>query len=195
MINGIIAALLAILFLRFAFRKFYRFPSRTEHDVASFLVPVDLGELMELIDTLTEEIMWHELEPQELRKVQLKRLSLLLEYSRRMRNNANILQEWGEYGYRRQRYTQEDGIKSCSLGLIKACRHFHFGSRSIQLDLHVKFVKLKLFPSRPVPRLSRLRRIDASFDLLFAYQSIRIAAEYLSQAYGEDCYQGLAKTL
>ncbi|HXB22980.1 MAG TPA: hypothetical protein VNV88_16445 [Candidatus Solibacter sp.] len=195
MINGFIAALLTILFLRFAFRKFYRFPNRTEHDVASFLAPVDLGELMDLVDALTEEIMWHELEPRELRKVQLKRLRLLLEYSHRMRHNANVLQEWGAYGYRRRRYAQEDGIKSCSLGLVKACRHFHFGARSVQFDLHVKFVKLKLFPTGPVPRLSRVRRIDASFDLLFAYQSIRIAAEYLSQAYGEDCYQSLAKTL
>jgi hypothetical protein len=43
--------------------------------------------------------------------------------------------------------------------------------------------------------LSRLRRIDESFDLLFAYQSIRVAAEYLSQAYGEDCYESLTQIL
>ena len=187
--------LLTAFAIRFSYRQFYRFPNRTERDVASFLVPVDLGELMDLVDALTEEIMWHELEPRELRKVQLKRLRLLLTYTRWMRHNGDVLQEWGEYGYRRRHYAQEDGIKSCSLGLVKACRQFRFGSRSVQFDLHIKFVKLKLFPSRPVPRLSRLRRIDASFDLLFAYQSIRIAAEYLSQAYGEDCYQSLAKTL
>jgi hypothetical protein len=42
--------------------------------------------------------------------------------------------------------------------------------------------------------LSRARQID-SFDLLFAYQAIRIAAEYLSQAYGDDCYEDLAEVL
>jgi hypothetical protein len=192
---GFILAILAIFFLRFVYRKFYRFRNRTEHDVASYLVPVDLGELTDLVDTLTEELMRHELEPQELRQVQLKRLRLLQEYAGWMRHNADVLQEWGEYGYGRRRYAEEDGIKSYSQELIKSCRQFRFGARSIQLDLHIKFIKLKLFPSKPVPRLSRLRPIDASFDLLFAYQAIRIAAEYLSQAYGEDCYESLAEIL
>jgi hypothetical protein len=42
--------------------------------------------------------------------------------------------------------------------------------------------------------LSRARQVD-SFDLLFAYQGIRIAAEYLSLDYGDDCYRGLAEVL
>jgi hypothetical protein len=195
MTTGFIAALLLIFFLRIAYRRFTRFRNRTEEDVASYLLPIDLGELTGLVDKLTEEIMWHELEPRELREIQMNRMRLLQNYIRWMRHNADVLQEWGEYSYNRRRFAEEDGIKSCSLDLIKACRNFRFGARAIQLDLHIKFIKLKLFPSKPVPRLSRIRRIDASFDLLFAYQSIRLAAEYLSQAYGDDCYEGLAEIL
>jgi hypothetical protein len=195
MINGFIAALLAIFVLRVVYRKIYRFSNCTEHDVASYLIPLDLGELSDLGDILTEELLKDELGPKEFRKEQLKRIRLLQEYTRWMRRNGDVLQEWAEYGYRRRRYAEEDGIKSCSLKLIKACRHFRFGARSIQLDLHIKFLKMKLFPSQPVPMLSKLRRIDASFDLLFAYQAIRVAAEYLSQAYGEDCYESLAQVL
>ena len=43
--------------------------------------------------------------------------------------------------------------------------------------------------------LSHVRQVDNSFDLLFAYQGIRIAAEYLSRAYGEDCFEDLAQVL
>ena len=35
--------------------------------------------------------------------------------------------------------------------------------------------------------------MDDSFDLLFAYQGIRIAAEYLSRAYGGDCFEDLGR--
>ena len=195
MITGFIAAFLLIFFSRIAYQRFTRFRNRTEDDVVSYLLPIDLGELTGLVDALTEEIMWHELEPLELRKVQMNRMRLLLNYIRRMRHNADVLQEWGEHGYRRRRFAEEDGIKSCSLDLLKSCRHFRFGARAVQLDLHIKFIKLKLFPSKPIPKLSQLRRIDASFDLLFAYQSIRVAAEYLSQSYGDDYYDRLAEIL
>lgn len=195
MIGGILITLIIIWSLRTVYRQIYRFRNRNEHDVVSFLVPLDLGELTELVDPLTEEVLLDERGPEGFREEQFKRIRLLKEYTRWMRRNADVLQEWGEYGYRRRVHAEEDGIESSSLKLIKACRQFRFGARSAQLDLHVKFLKMKLFPSRPAPRLSKLRRIDASFDLLFAYQSIRVAAEYLSQAYGQDCYDNLADVL
>ena len=123
------------------------------------------------------------------------RLRLLQEYTRRMRHNADILQEWGEYGFNRRRYADEDGIRSHSLELIKNCREFRYGARAVQLQLHLWFIEMKLFPSHPVPLLSSTRQVDGSFDLLFAYQGIRIAAEYLSRAYGDDCFANLAEAL
>ena len=195
MTGGFIAAFLVMfLLVRLAWRRIYRFRNRTENDVAPFLLAVDLAELSYLVDNLTEERLRYELDPGEFRKEQLVRLRLLQEYTRWMRHNADILQEWGESSFSRRRYADEDGIRSHSLELIKSCRDFRYGARAVQLQLHLWFIRMKLFPSRPAPLLSRARQVD-SFDLLFAYQGIRIAAEYLSQAYGDDCYQGLAEVL
>src|SRR5689334_21526517 len=195
MTGGFIAAFLVIFFLvRLAWRRIYRFRNRTENDVAPFLVAVDLAELSYLVDNLTEERLRYDLDPEEFRKEQLVRLRLLQEYTRWMRHNADILQEWGEYGFNRRRYADEDGIRSHSLQLIKTCREFRYGARAVQLQLHLWFIRMKIFPARPEPLLSRARQVD-SFDLLFAYQGIRIAAEYLSQAYGDDCYDDLAEVL
>ena len=196
MTTGLILAFLAILFflVRVGWRRLYRFRNRTENDVTPYLLRIDLHELGDLVDVLTEEKLRYDLEPEEFRKEQINRLRLLQEYTRWMRRNADILQEWGEYGFDRRRYAEEDGIKSCSLDLIKSCKEFRYGARAVQLQLHLWFLRMKFFPSRPAPMLSRGRQID-SFDLLFAYQGIRIAAEYLSQAYGDDCYDELAEIL
>ncbi len=200
MTGGFIAAFLVVFFLvRLGWRRIYRFRNRTENHVAPFLLAVDLAELSYLVDNFTEEHLRYDLEPEEFRKEQLVRLRLLQEYTRRMRHNADILQEWGEYGFNRRRYADEDGIRSNSLELIKSCREFRYGARAVQLQLHLwfietKLIEMKLFPSRPAPLLSRARQVD-SFDLLFAYQGIRIAAEYLSRAYGDDCYHDLAEVL
>lgn len=196
MTGGLIAAFLVIfLVLRLAWRRIYRFRNRTEDDVVPFMLRVDLAELIDLVDNLTEEQLRYDLTPEEFRKEQLIRLRLLQEYTRRMRHNADILQEWGEYGFNRRRYADEDGIRSHSLELIKSCRNFRYAARAVQLQLHMWFIEMKLFPARPAPMLSNVRHVDDSFDLLFAYQGIRIAAEYLSRAYGDDCYQDLAEVL
>lgn len=195
MIVGLIAALATLFVLRLAWRRIYRFRNRTENDVAPFLLAVDLAELSYLVDNLTEERLRYDLDPEEFRKEQLVRLRLLQEYTRRMRHNADILQEWGEHGFNRRRYADEDGIRSHSLELIKSCREFRYGARAVQLQLHLWFMEMKFFPARPAPLLSSTRQVDGSFDLLFAYQGIRIAAEYLSRAYGDDCYDDLAEVL
>jgi hypothetical protein len=196
MTTGLIVALLAILYflLRVGWRRMYRFRNRTEYDVTPYLLRIDLNELGDLVDVLTEEQLRYDLEAEEFRKEQINRLLLLQEYTRWMRRNADILQEWGEYGFGRRRYAEEDGIKSCSLELVKSCKEFRYGARAVQLQLHLWFMRMKFFPWRPAPMLSRARQID-SFDLLFAYQAIRIAAEYLSRAYGDDCYDELADVL
>src|SRR5579859_2152995 len=183
MIGGLIFALLVMSYLlRWGWRKIYRFTNRTEHDVTPYLLHIDLSELSYLVDSLTEEQLRYELGPEEFCKEQLGRLRLLQEYIRWMRRNADILQEWGEYGFGRRRYADEDGIKSCSLEVVKTCKEFRYGARAVQLQLHMWFVEMKFFPARPAPMPSRARQVDG-FDLLFAYQAIRIAAEYLSRAY------------
>lgn len=195
MTGAFIAAFLVMFFLvRLGWRRIYRCHNRTENHVAPFLLPVDLAELSYLVDNLTEERLRYDLDPEEFRKEQLVRLRLLQEYTRWMRHNADILQEWGEYGYNRRRYADEDGIRSHSLELIKSCCEFRYGARAVQLQLHLWFFTMKLFPSHPVPLLSGARQFD-SFDLLSAYQGIRIAAEYLSRDYGDDCYADLAEVL
>ena len=194
----VVMLLFVLLFLyigKLTFRQFYRFPNRTEDDIASFLPPIDVDELFHLVDPFTEVLLRQELGPEEFRREQFKRILLLQQYIRWMRDYAEVMQEWGEYGYDRRRHATEDGIKSRSLELIKACRHFRHGARYVQRDLYIHFLKMRLFPARPAPMLSEMRKLDASFDLLFAFQDVRIAAEYLTQAYGEDCFERLGPVL
>jgi hypothetical protein len=195
MTGGFVAAFVVMFFIVLAWRRIYRFRNRTEDDVVLFVLRVDLAELSYLVDNFTEERLRYELTPEAFRKEQLVRLRLLQEYTRRMRHNADILQEWGEYGFNRRRYADEDGIRSHSLELLKSCREFRYAARAVQLQLHLWFLEMKFFPARPAPKLSQVRHVDDSYDLLFAYQGIRIAAEYLSRAYGDDCYRDLAEVL
>jgi hypothetical protein len=198
MIAEFMAVLLfVVLFLyagKFTFRQFYRFPSRTEHDIASYIAPINVDELFHLADSLTEEILRCELGPEEFRQRQFKRILLLQQNIRWMMMYADVMQEWAEHGYHR-RHAAEDGIKDRSQGLIRACRHFRYGARHVQMDLYIRFLKMRLFPSRPAPMLSEVRKLDAGFDLLYAFQDVRIAAEYLTQAYGDDCFQMLGPAL
>jgi hypothetical protein len=199
MIAEFVAVLLFVLLClyagKFTFRQFYRFPNRTEDDIASFIVPIEVDELFHLTDYLTEEMLQCELGHEEFRRRQFKRILQLQQNIRWMMDYADVMQEWGEYGYHRRRHAEEDGIKASSQRLIKACRHFRYGARYVQMDLYIQFLKMKLFPARPAPMLSRLRKLDASFDLLFAFQDVRIATEYLTQAYGEDCFERLGPVL
>jgi hypothetical protein len=146
MIVGIVAALATVFVLRILLRRIYRFRNRTEYDVAPFLLAVDLAELSYLVDNLTEEQLRYELSPEEFRKEQLVRLRLLQEFTRRMRHNADILQEWGEYGFDRRRYADEDGIRSHSLQLIKNCREFRYAARAVQLQLHMWVYRNEALP-------------------------------------------------
>jgi hypothetical protein len=199
MIAEFVAMVLFVLLFLYAgkltFRQFYRFPNRTEDDIASFLPPIDVDELFHLVDPFTEERLKYKLGPEEFRRQQFKRILLLQQNICWMMAYADVMQEWGEYGYHRHRHAEEDGIKEHSQKLIKACRHFRHGARYVQRDLYIHFLKMKLFPARPAPMLSEVRQLDASFDLLFAFQDVRIAAEYLAQAYGEDCFERLGPVL
>src|ERR1041385_9381045 len=86
MIGGWIFAFLVMSFLlRWGWRKLYRFTNRTEHDVAPYLLHIDLAELSYLVDALTEEQLRYELGPEEFRKEQLNLLRLLQENIRWMR--------------------------------------------------------------------------------------------------------------
>jgi len=86
MIAEFVAMLLfVLLFLyagKFTFRQFYRFPNRTEDDIASYIAPIDVDELFHLTDPFTEERLKYKLGPEEFRREQFKRILLLQQYIR-----------------------------------------------------------------------------------------------------------------
>ena len=72
----------------------FRFPDRTIHDVADYLLPIDFEKAEALLDPQMEAILRKELLPVEFRALQRKRMHLYLAIVQRMAHNAAVLIEW-----------------------------------------------------------------------------------------------------
>jgi hypothetical protein len=84
-------ALSCIYMLRCAWR---RFPHRDVDDVIPFLYPVDISLAESLLDPAAEFGFRWQLNPQQFRQAQRKRMRLYLELTRRMSHNSKVLVEY-----------------------------------------------------------------------------------------------------
>ena len=72
----------------------FRFPDRTIHDVADYLLPVDFDKAEALLDPQEEATLRKDLSPAEFRALQRKRIHLYLAIVQRMAHNSAVLIEW-----------------------------------------------------------------------------------------------------
>ena len=72
----------------------FRFPDRTIHDVADYLLPVDFDKAEALLDPQEEATLRKDLSPTEFRALQRKRIHLYLAIVQRMAHNSAVLIEW-----------------------------------------------------------------------------------------------------
>jgi hypothetical protein len=185
MIVGFVEALVVLVILRVVYRQIYHYSKSCAQDVARHFEYVDMDEVFRLTNFFDEEQLRINLGEKKFRLAQLLNTRLLQEWVRCMARNADSLQEWASNLFKKRRYADEDEVKSCSRELIKACKDFRYGSRAVQLVLHESLLKMIVFPWRPAPMLSKVRKIEG-FDLLHAYERIRTAAEDLGRACGDE---------
>jgi hypothetical protein len=72
----------------------FRFPERTAQDVVDFLLPVDMEKVEALLDPVAEGTLRRQLDPEEFRQLQRKRIHLYLSFVKRMAHNASVLIDW-----------------------------------------------------------------------------------------------------
>jgi len=183
-----------VVAIRALYRRAYGFTNRTIVDVIPFLQEVNVEHLAELIDSAEERFLRSNLGEKEFRKAQLKRMRLLREYVNRMSHNTAVLLEWARSDRRKSWDSGEKEWEELSEHLVKACLHFQAGAFTIRLALHRWMIKSVLLPSVSVPSIAILRKFE-TFDLFDAYGAMRLAAENLSAAYGDEFHQKLAQSL
>ena len=183
-----------LIALRAVYRRAYGFSNRTIVDVIPFLQDVSVEQLAELIDSSDERFLRSNLGEKEFKKAQLKRMRLLREYVNRMAHNSAVLLEWARSDRRKSWDSGEKEWEELSEYLVKACLHFQAGAFTIRLALHRWMIKSVLLPAVSVPNIAILRRFE-TFDLFDAYEAMKLAAENLSAAYGDEFHQKLAQSL
>ncbi len=194
----IVAFILAVpilVSLRALYLRISRVSDRDVHDVIPFVREIRLAELDELLSPRDENYLKLNLSPAQFRKIQRKRMRLLLEFVDCMSHNTSVLLDWGRTEQQRSRSGGGDyEVKQLTEELIKACIEFRCGARAIQTQLHLWLVKTAIFPTASVPFISVLRKFE-SFDLLNSYQELKIAASHLSLTFGEDYADQLGQSL
>jgi hypothetical protein len=185
LILAFILAVPILVSLRALYRRISRFSDRDVHDVIPFVREIRLLELDELLNPHDENYLKLNLSPGQFRKVQRKRMRLLLEFVDCMSHNTAVLLDWGRTEQSRSQNSGDDDLKQLTNELIKACIEFRCGARAIQTQLHVWLIKTAIFPSATVPYISVLRKFE-SFDLLNSYEALKAAASQLSLAFGAD---------
>lgn len=174
--------------------RIYRIPDRTLIDVVPYLRVVNLDAVRDLMDSTDEYYLRLNLSETQFRKAQHRRMALLLEQLGRMSYNSGILLEWARHDRQKSYESDEKPWEESSEDLVKACVHFRMGAFSIQLVVHLWMIRSALWPWRRMANISSLRQFD-TFDLFTAYESLRVAAENLSRAYGEPLHQKLVEVL
>src|SRR6266498_71466 len=82
---GLIAAFITIGLI------WFRFPDRSVHDVADYLLPIDFEKAEALLDPQSEATLRKELAPDEFRALQRKRIHHYVAIVQRMAHNSAVL--------------------------------------------------------------------------------------------------------
>jgi hypothetical protein len=174
-----------------------KFPARTIDDVKPYLRPIELQELEEILDPANEANFQFRLSPAEFRALQRKRIHLMREYLLRMSHNALVLIEWGnlEWMGPGQRADLDKERRMLAQEMVQAATEFRLYSLLALLKLKFWILfRLDAWPVIPSPKVSGLRRL-AGIDAVRAYQRLREAVAYLSEAHGGDYQEELVARL
>jgi|ERR1051326_2718160 hypothetical protein len=188
------AAIVLLACLVLFYRRAYRFKRRPPSQVIAFLRAVDTEELRSLLDLEAEQYLRLNLSKKQFRKEQRNRLWLTLEYLGRLFHNALVMVEWGHYELWRTRRTRSAEDREAALELVGSSIQVRMCSFVLRATIHVWLVRMAVLPFLPPPRFAGLVN-KGSTDLLEFYQTMKSAADQLSQSYGDVYREKMALAL
>lgn len=182
---GFIAATLSVWMI------WFRFPDRTINDVTDYLLPVDFEKAEGLLDPQTEAILRKELEPEEFRALQRKRMHHYLALVQRMAHNAAVLIEWANREAR-----TASGQK---LEMVTKLQQVGVEVRLYSLLALIKLrfwllIRVESWRILPAPSLDDMRQVGGVKGLE-SYDRLKTAASFLFIEMGQGNFEELLQNL
>jgi len=182
---GFVAAALSVWMV------WFRFPDRTVHDVTDYLLPVDFEKAEGLLDPQTEAILRKELEPEEFRSLQRKRMHHYLALVQRMAHNAAVFIEWANREAR-----TSSGQK---LEMVTKLQQVGVEVRLYSLLALIKlrfwlFIRVESWRILPAPSLIDMRQVGGVKGLE-SYDRLKTAASFLFIEMGQGNFEELLQNL
>lgn len=179
-----VAVFAGVALLALLYRRIYWVGDRTAEEVLPFLRPLDVVQVEDLFNAAAERYLRLNLTPRQFRHAQRNRITLALEYIRRISHNALILQQWAVYEMNRARAAANRESGHLSAGLVNASVHCRMSSFVLRMRLHTWLFRIALLPFTAPPTFEVLSNFGSA-DLLEFYSKLRIAAVELGYYYGE----------
>ncbi len=169
----------------------FRFPDRTIHDVADYLLPIDFEKAEALLDPETEAILRKELAPGEFRALQRKRIHHYLAVVQRMAHNSAVLIEWAN--------REAETAAGQRLEIVSKLQQVGVEVRLYSLLAMMKLrfwllIRLDSWWILPVPSLDNMRQVGGVRGLE-SYDRLKTAASFLFVEIGQGNFEALLQNL
>jgi hypothetical protein len=169
----------------------FRFPNRTIHDVADYLLPIDFDKAESLLDPQAEAILRKELEPADFRALQRKRIHHYLDIVQRMAHNSAVLIEWAN--------SEAETAVGQRLEMVSKLQQVGVEVRLYSLLALVKLrlwllLRLDSWWILPAPSLDDMRQV-AGVRGLESYDRLKTAASFLFVEIGQGNFEELLQNL
>jgi hypothetical protein len=169
----------------------FRFPDRTIHDVADYLLPIDFEKAESLLDPQTEVALRRDLEPAEFRAMQRKRIHHYLAIVQRMAHNSAVLIEWAN--------REAETAVGQKLEMVNKLQQVGVEVRLYSLLALVKLrfwllIRLDSWWILPAPTLDDMRQV-AGVRGLESYDRLKSAASFLFIEMGQGNFEALLQNL
>jgi len=182
---GFVAAALAVWLM------WFRFPDRTINDVTDYLLPVDFEKAEGLLDPHTEAILRKELEPEEFRALQRKRIHHYLALVQRMAHNSAVLIEWAN----REARTAAGPKLEMVTNLQQVGVEVRLYSLLAQIKLRFwLLIRVESWRILPAPSLDDMRQV-AGVKGLDSYDRLKTSASFLFIEMGQGNFEELVQNL
>jgi hypothetical protein len=169
----------------------FRFPDRTIHDVADYLLPVDFDKAEALLDPQEEATLRKDFSPAEFRALQRKRIHLYLAIVQRMTHNSAVLIEWAN--------REAETATGQKLEMVTKLQQVGVEVRLYSLLALVKLrfwllIRLDSWWILPAPSLDDMRQVGGVRGLE-SYDRLKTAASFLFMEMGQGDFEELLQNL